>query len=230
MRKLLISSVGVLSLFVVAGQAMADEFRAPPKRERAAARHGPPQQAPQQQASNWSGGQVGGFERRPAPWTTASSNRARSIISDAALIVPNTVLVQRTQDKLHHRRFSRIPRPGGNVGGRCGRTSTGSGARPPTRRTRLRPGLATSSSPDRRSQGADGSIRGRLGYLVTPWTLLYATRVLAIGQVSGSFSYAGCTTATCSSVGPTSPERRLGATHGSAERSASGEKPRCGRA
>ena len=41
-------------------------------------------------------------------------------------------------------------------------------------------------------QGADGSIRGRLGYLVTPWTLLYATGGLAIGQVSGSFSYAGC--------------------------------------
>ena len=58
-----------------------------------------------------------------------------------------------------------------------------------------------SRRPENLKQGADGSIRGRLGYLVTPWTLLYATGGLAIGQVSGSFSYAGCTTATCSSFG-----------------------------
>src|ERR1700704_2148285 len=62
MRKLLIASVGVLSMFIVAGQAAADEFRAPPKRERAAApaRAAPQRAAPQQQASNWSGGQAGG--------------------------------------------------------------------------------------------------------------------------------------------------------------------------
>ncbi len=49
-------------------------------------------------------------------------------------------------------------------------------------------------------QGADGSIRGRLGYLVTPWTLLYATGGLAIGQISGSFSYAGCQLSTCATT------------------------------
>jgi outer membrane immunogenic protein len=37
----------------------------------------------------------------------------------------------------------------------------------------------------------DGSIRGRVGYLVTPWTLVYATGGLAFGQISGSLSYAG---------------------------------------
>ena len=61
MRKLLISGVAAISAFVTLGQASADEFRAPPKRERAAAPARAPQQAaPQQQASNWSGGQVGG--------------------------------------------------------------------------------------------------------------------------------------------------------------------------
>src|SRR4030081_2713570 len=63
MRKLLISSVGVLSMFIMTGQAMADEFRAPPKRERAAApaRAAPQRAAPQQQqASNGPGGQAGG--------------------------------------------------------------------------------------------------------------------------------------------------------------------------
>jgi outer membrane immunogenic protein len=39
------------------------------------------------------------------------------------------------------------------------------------------------------SQGADGSIRGRLGLLVTPWTLVYGTTGVAFGKVSGSFAY-----------------------------------------
>jgi outer membrane immunogenic protein len=38
-------------------------------------------------------------------------------------------------------------------------------------------------------QGADGSIRGRLGYLVTPWVLVYGTGGVAFGSVSGSFGY-----------------------------------------
>jgi outer membrane immunogenic protein len=38
-------------------------------------------------------------------------------------------------------------------------------------------------------QGADGSIRGRVGYLVTPWTMVYGTAGVAFGSVSGSFSY-----------------------------------------
>jgi outer membrane immunogenic protein len=40
------------------------------------------------------------------------------------------------------------------------------------------------------SQGGDGSIRGRLGYLVTPWTMVYGTGGVAFGKVSGSFGYA----------------------------------------
>jgi outer membrane immunogenic protein len=39
------------------------------------------------------------------------------------------------------------------------------------------------------SQGGDGSIRGRLGFLVTPWTLVYGTGGVAFGNVSGSFAY-----------------------------------------
>ena len=39
------------------------------------------------------------------------------------------------------------------------------------------------------NQGGDGSIRGRLGWLVTPWTLVYGTGGVAFGNVSGSFGY-----------------------------------------
>jgi len=40
----------------------------------------------------------------------------------------------------------------------------------------------------------DGSIRGRLGVLVTPSLLAYATAGLAIGEVCGSFVYAATLT------------------------------------
>jgi outer membrane immunogenic protein len=39
-------------------------------------------------------------------------------------------------------------------------------------------------------QGADGSIRGRVGFLVTPTVLVYGTGGVAFGSVSGSFGYA----------------------------------------
>jgi outer membrane immunogenic protein len=35
----------------------------------------------------------------------------------------------------------------------------------------------------------DGSVRGRYGFLVTPWTLVYGTGGVAYGGVSGSFAY-----------------------------------------
>lgn len=40
-------------------------------------------------------------------------------------------------------------------------------------------------------QGWDGSVRGRLGVLVTPTTLLYGTGGVAFGKVSGSLAYTG---------------------------------------
>ena len=39
------------------------------------------------------------------------------------------------------------------------------------------------------NQGGDGSVRGRLGWLITPWTLVYGTGGVAFGNVSGSFGY-----------------------------------------
>ena len=40
-------------------------------------------------------------------------------------------------------------------------------------------------------QKSDYSIRGRVGTLVTPWSLLYATGGVAFGEISGSFAYQG---------------------------------------
>lgn len=41
------------------------------------------------------------------------------------------------------------------------------------------------------SQNWDSSLRFRFGYLVTPATLLYGTVGVAVGEISGSFSYTG---------------------------------------
>jgi outer membrane immunogenic protein len=38
-------------------------------------------------------------------------------------------------------------------------------------------------------QGWDSSIRGRLGWLVTPWTMIYGTGGVAFGRVTGTFGY-----------------------------------------
>jgi outer membrane immunogenic protein len=204
MRKLLISSVGVLSMFVMAGQAMADEFRAPPKRERAAAPARAPQQAaPQQRASNWTGGQAGGsngassvnnsfvepgaFNYAPGCGSTGCYQTPFSFSGHKTSYIIGAFLGYRWQVGMW------VVGVEGDINWQRGETSHSQNTPPPW----LGYELFTGSQ----KQGADGSIRGRLGYLVTPWTLLYATGGLAIGQVSGSFSYAGCQFATCSSFG-----------------------------
>jgi outer membrane immunogenic protein len=72
-------------------------------------------------------------------------------------------------------------------------------------------------------QGTDGSIRGRVGYLVTPWTLVYGTGGVAFGHVSGSFSYSaserdsvfGCSPGCATAVGGGAwGTTRVGATGG----------------
>jgi opacity protein-like surface antigen len=45
-------------------------------------------------------------------------------------------------------------------------------------------------------QGVDGSIRPRIGYLINPWTMIYATGGIAFNHVSASYSYASTTTYT----------------------------------
>ena len=55
------------------------------------------------------------------------------------------------------------------------------------------------------SQGWDSSIRGRLGWLVTPSTMIYGTGGVAFGRVTGTFNYAaseidGCISPFCAYV------------------------------
>jgi outer membrane immunogenic protein len=68
------------------------------------------------------------------------------------------------------------------------------------------------------TQGWDGSLRGRVGALLTPSLLLYATAGLAFGDVSGTFSYdakygSGCSAASVTGA-KTWDDIRLGYTVG----------------
>jgi outer membrane immunogenic protein len=65
-------------------------------------------------------------------------------------------------------------------------------------------------------QGADGSIRGRFGFLVTPWVLVYGTGGIAFESVSGSFGYTAASLGCCASVtgGGSWSTTRSGATGG----------------
>jgi outer membrane immunogenic protein len=202
MTKLLISGVGVLSALFVIGPAIAADI-AVPKRERAAR----PAQT-QQASSNWSGSQAGG------------SNGASSVNNNFVEPGAHNFSPGCGTFTCYETPFSFSGHPGsyiiggflgyrwqmgmvvvgveGDINWKRGETSKVQNTPPPW--------LAASGSETftgSQKQGADGSLRGRIGYLVTPWTLLYATGGLAIGSVSGSFSYAGCTLSSCPSIGST---------------------------
>ena len=122
MRGLLISCISVLSAVAMSAPAIADEAPAKPKRERAAA---PQRAAPaQQQASNWSGGQVGG--------SNGVSSVNNNFVEPGAYVCPfgsslrqqllrDAVPVQRAQGRLHHRPVCRLPRAVGELGRRSRR-------------------------------------------------------------------------------------------------------------
>ena len=115
MNKVLVSSLALLSALAVFDVAKADEPPAKPKRERAAA--APARAAPaQQQASNWSGGQVGGSKRRQL--REQRLRRARRLClpvrqQHRQQLLRDPVFVQRAQGRLHHRSVRRLRFSGG---------------------------------------------------------------------------------------------------------------------
>jgi outer membrane immunogenic protein len=195
MTKLLISGVGVLSALIVMGPALAADLKVP-KRERAAA----PAQT-QQASSNWSGSQAGG------------SNGASSVNNNFVEPGAHNFSGAPCGISCPETPFSFSGHPGsyivggflgyrwqmgmvvvgveGDVNWKRGETSKVQNTPPSW--------LQYETFTGSQKQGADGSLRGRIGYLVTPQTLLYATGGLAIGSVSGSFSYTACQFSACTS-------------------------------
>jgi len=200
MKKLLISSVGLLAALTVLGPAFAADLKVEPRRERAT------QSAQTQQSSNWNGGQVGGSNGASG----VNNNFVEPGAHNFGTCVPGaggafffgTTPCLETPFSFSGHKTSWIG--GGFLGYRWqfggmvfgvetdvyyknGESSFAQSSRTPYSTFDYFTGS--------QKQGWDGSLRARWGVLVTPFTLVYVTGGLAYGQVSGSFSYLGSTCA-----------------------------------
>jgi outer membrane immunogenic protein len=206
MRKLLGSCVGVLCALAVLEPAFAADQPARPKRapERAA----PQQPAPQQQAK-WSGGQVGG--------SNGVSSVNNSFVDPGSYVCPtgSTFGSNCFETPFSFSQSKAVYTIGPFVGYRLqfgawvvglegdwswknAETSLAQSSSTSLSVTSSSFGSIISSNYLRTDQFAgsvkqksDSSIRARVGVLVTPWSLLYATGGVAFSEISGSFAYAG---------------------------------------
>jgi outer membrane immunogenic protein len=195
MPKLAVSGAGLLAALLVVGPSLAADIRATPKRERAAQPQRAPQQ--QQQASNWSGGQAGG--------SNGASSVNNNFVEPGAFNFYDCQFVTcfsptvETPFSFSGSKTSYII--GGFLGWRWQFGSMVAGVEGDVywkkgetalvqhTDTTFIDYLCCETFTGSIKQGWDASLRGRFGVLVTPWTLLYGTAGLAIGQISGSFSY-----------------------------------------
>jgi outer membrane immunogenic protein len=203
MRKLLLSCVGVLSALAFLQPALADE--APPVKRRAAApervvqRAAPP---PQQQGANWTGGQVGG--------SNGVSSVNNNFVDPGAFVCPEDSTFGRTcfetpfQFSQHKTVYTIGPFIGyrwqlgnwvvgleGDWSWKNAESSLNQASSVVIRDDFGFPSVRTDRFFGSVKQKSDYSIRGRAGWLVTPWSLLYATGGVAFSEISGSFAYAG---------------------------------------
>jgi outer membrane immunogenic protein len=199
MRGLLISCISVLSAVAMSAPAIADEAPAKPKRERAAA---PQRAAPtQQQASNWSGGQVGG--------SNGVSSVNNNFVEPGAYVCPTGSTLGSTcfetpfQFSGHKAAYTIGPFVGyrvqwGNwvvgIEGDWSYKSSESSLSQSSAASIAVTGsnyVRTDQFSGSVRQKSDSSIRARVGTLVTPWSLLYVTGGVAFAEISGSFAYGG---------------------------------------
>jgi outer membrane immunogenic protein len=200
MNKVLVSSLALLSALAVFDAAKADEPPAKPKRERAAA--APARAAPaQQQASNWSGGQVGG--------SNGVSSVNNGFVEPGAYVCPfgssigSNCFETPFSFSGHKAAYTIGPFVGyrvqwGNwvvgIEGDWSYKSSESSLSQSSAASIAVTGsnyVRTDQFSGSVRQKSDSSIRARVGTLVTPWSLLYVTGGVAFAEISGSFAYGG---------------------------------------
>jgi outer membrane immunogenic protein len=207
--RLLVAGVSLLSLSAVAilQPANAAEIPARPKRERVVERPAPQQQAPSRTV-NWNGGQVGG--------SNGASSVNNSFVDPGSFICPSGSTFNsncfETPFSFSGNKTSYTIGPfigyrvqiGGWVVGLEGDWSwknaetslpqssaaviaVPSSAQFPSATNYVRTDQFSGSV----KQKSDSSIRGRIGWLVNPWNLVYVTGGVAFAEISGAFSYTG---------------------------------------
>jgi outer membrane immunogenic protein len=210
MRKLLGSCVGVFCAVAVLEPALAAEKPVP--RRAAPERAAPQRPAPAQQQANWTGGQVGG--------SNGVSSVNNNFVEPGSYLCPtgstfgSTCLETPFQFNEHKTVYTIGPfigyrvQLGGWVVGLEGdwswknaETSLNQASASTIAVSSFvsspSPGVFTSnylradSFAGSVKQKSDSSIRARVGWLVTPWSLFYITGGVAFSEISGSFAYAG---------------------------------------
>jgi outer membrane immunogenic protein len=208
----------VLSALAIVGPAVAAELPATPKRAapQRAERPAPAPQQTAQQGSNWNGGQVGGSNGgsgvnnnfvEPGAYLFSGCAPPGSSSSFGSPVCAETPFAFSTNTQFKYTAggfFGYRVQVGmwvvgveGDVYYQNAETSFTQSGRPAWFAST---GSETFSGSIK--QGTNGSFRARVGGLVTPWTLVYVTGGLAVGEISGSFSYLACTAA-CSSPSST---------------------------
>jgi outer membrane immunogenic protein len=208
----MLAGAGLLSIIAASSSAFAADLPVP-ARPKASPARAPAQPKPVAQATpNWSGTQVGGFN--------GASGMSNSMVEPGAFLrfgptLAGSALLSPSSDP--ETPFSNNGRPwsymaGGFVGynwqlgqyvvgveGDAGwKNGQSTSALYATTVATYFPSAAMAFRDQwfnaTMKQTWDSSVRARAGYLYTPWTMIYGTGGLAVGQESGSFSYAAQTT------------------------------------
>jgi outer membrane immunogenic protein len=201
MRKLLGSCAGVLCAVTLLEPALAADRPARP-RAPAAERAAPARPAPQQQAANWNGGQVGG--------SNGASSVNNNFVDPGSYVCPLTSTFGSNcfETPFNFSGTKTVYTVGPFVGYRLQFGSIVVGIEGDWSWKNAESSLSQSSQVliidnfgdnflrtdqffGSVKQKSDYSIRGRVGTLVTPWSLLYATGGVAFSEISGSLSYSG---------------------------------------
>jgi outer membrane immunogenic protein len=200
MRKLILGAAAAAGAVLVVVPAFADEAPAEPKRvvrhvERAApVRAEPVRAAPAQSNPSWTGAQVGG-QGGASPMAQGFAEPGSHLFPATCIVVSDPPLCTETPFSFTGSKTGATG--GGFVGYRVQFGTMVVGIEGDANAKSASSSYTYSDSNTYRSetftgsvkQGADGSVRGRFGFLVTPWVLTYGTVGVAFGSVSGSYGY-----------------------------------------
>jgi outer membrane immunogenic protein len=201
MKNLLLAAAAAFGALAVIAPAFADEPPPAPKPVRHVERApapvraaAPVRSAPAQANPSWSGAQVGG-QGGVSPMAQGFAEPGSHLFPAACLLGGSPALCNETPFSFTGSNTAATG--GGFVGYRIQMGTMVVGIEGDANAKNASSSSTYSGSNSYRAetftgsvkQGADGSIRGRFGFLVTPSVLTYGTVGVAFGSVSGSYGY-----------------------------------------
>ena len=197
MKNLLVAATAVFGAVAVVAPAFADEAPAEPKPVRHVEHAAPVRAAPVRTAQanpSWTGAQVGG-QGGVAPMSQGFAEPGAYLFPGAGtcFVFPSYC----AETPFNFTGTNTAVTAGGFIGYRIQMGTMVVGIEGDANAKSASSSYTASDSNGFRAetftgtvkQGADGSIRGRFGFLVTPWVLVYGTGGIAFGSVTGSFGY-----------------------------------------